>query len=50
MDLEGFEPSTSSVRLRRAPNCATGPIYSRENFIVRHSCCQVYLEAKLKGN
>ncbi len=26
MDLEGFEPSTSSVRLKRAPNCATGPI------------------------
>ena len=25
MDLEGFEPSTSSVRLKRAPNCATGP-------------------------
>ena len=25
VDLEGFEPSTSSVRLRRAPNCATGP-------------------------
>ena len=22
---EGFEPSTSSVRLKRAPNCATGP-------------------------
>ena len=25
VDLEGFEPSTSSVRLRHAPNCATGP-------------------------
>lgn len=25
MDLKGFEPLTSSVRLRRAPNCATGP-------------------------
>ena len=25
VDLEGFEPSTFSVRLRRAPNCATGP-------------------------
>ena len=25
MDLEGFEPSTSSVRLKHAPNCATGP-------------------------
>ena len=25
MDLAGFEPATSSVRLKRAPNCATGP-------------------------
>ena len=25
VDLEGFEPSTFAVRLRRAPNCATGP-------------------------
>jgi hypothetical protein len=25
VDLERFELSTSSVRLRRAPNCATGP-------------------------
>jgi hypothetical protein len=28
MDLRGFEPLTSSVRLRRAPNCATGPCES----------------------
>ncbi len=25
MDPEGFEPSTSSMPLRRAPNCAMGP-------------------------
>ena len=25
VDLAGFEPATSSVRLTRAPNCATGP-------------------------
>ena len=25
VDLEGFEPSTSSMPWRRAPNCATGP-------------------------
>ncbi|MCW2949684.1 MAG: hypothetical protein JWN41_697 [Thermoleophilia bacterium] len=25
MDLMGFEPTTSSMRTRRAPNCATGP-------------------------
>ena len=25
VDLAGFEPATSSVRLMRAPNCATGP-------------------------
>ena len=29
VDLEGVEPSTSSVRLKRAPNCATGPCPSR---------------------
>ena len=27
VDLRGFEPLTSSVRLRRAPNCATGPLF-----------------------
>ena len=26
VDLRGFEPLTSSVRLRRAPSCATGPL------------------------
>ena len=25
VDLAGLEPATSSVRLMRAPNCATGP-------------------------
>ncbi|EKD88505.1 MAG: hypothetical protein ACD_34C00495G0001 [uncultured bacterium] len=25
VDLGGFEPPASSVRLKRAPNCATGP-------------------------
>ena len=37
MDLEGFEPSTSSVRLKRAPNCATGPYsiqISRMNILI----------------
>ncbi len=29
VDLKGFEPLTSSVRLKRAPNCATGPELSR---------------------
>lgn len=39
MDLEGFEPSTSSVRLKRAPNCATGPNsvqISRLNILTAH--------------
>jgi hypothetical protein len=26
VDLGGFEPPASSVRLKRAPNCATGPL------------------------
>jgi hypothetical protein len=25
VDLDGFEPSTSSMPWKRAPNCATGP-------------------------
>ena len=31
VDLAGFEPATSSVRLKRAPNCATGPSPSEGN-------------------
>ena len=29
VDLEGFEPSTSSMPWKRAPNCATGPAWVR---------------------
>jgi hypothetical protein len=29
VDLRGFEPLTSSVRLRRAPSCATGPRWAK---------------------
>src|SRR5919107_5791198 len=36
VDLRGFEPLTSSVRLRRAPNCATGPLIRRRIFYLRH--------------
>ena len=32
VDLRGFEPLASSVRLRRAPNCATGPSNERKTF------------------
>ena len=35
VDLRGFEPLTSSVRLRRAPNCATGPENGRRVFYLR---------------
>ena len=28
MDLIGFEPMTSSMPWKRAPNCATGPLQS----------------------
>ena len=27
VDLRGFEPLTFSMPLRRAPNCATGPLW-----------------------
>ncbi len=35
VDPEGFEPSTSSMPLRRAPNCAMGP----NNISCRGGCC-----------
>jgi hypothetical protein len=28
VDLVGFEPTTSSMPWKRAPNCATGPHYA----------------------
>jgi hypothetical protein len=31
VDLVGFEPTTSSMPWKRAPNCATGPLYARKN-------------------
>ena len=36
VDLRGFEPLTFSVRLRRAPNCATGPFTRRSVFYCTH--------------
>ena len=36
VDLEGFEPSTSSMPWRRAPNCATGP-HSLVFFLTYHT-------------
>jgi hypothetical protein len=35
VDLRGFEPLTSSVRLKRAPNCATGPNSKCKVFYLR---------------
>ena len=45
MDLEGVEPSTSSVRLKRAPNCATGPFppdFKNQYSTVLLSECQAF--------
>jgi hypothetical protein len=36
VDPEGFEPSTFSMPLRRAPNCAMGPYYKLLNSILLH--------------
>src|SRR5579859_8064133 len=33
VDPEGFEPSTFSMPLRRAPNCAMGPSLSRQSAV-----------------
>ena len=40
VDLAGFEPAASSVRLKRAPNCATGPLMY-QNCILGGMHCQV---------
>ena len=51
VDLRGFEPLTSSMPLRRAPNCATGPrscggpgtaagLFSRRHFTTLRLACQ----------
>ncbi len=43
VDLEGFEPSTSSMPLRRAPNCATGPpcvVHSTAHSTLKPYFCQ----------
>ena len=39
VDLDGFEPSTSSMPWKRAPNCATGP----------HEVGRFYLTTPSKG-
>ena len=36
MDLVGFEPTTSSMPWKRAPNCATGP---REAKPLQYNAC-----------
>ena len=35
VDLVGFEPTTSSMPWKRAPNCATGPLTARTSLILR---------------
>ena len=39
VDLEGFEPSTSSMPWKRAPNCATGPFESSTFARIPRPCC-----------
>ncbi len=40
MDLDGFEPSTSSMPWKRAPNCATGPFHLRYVMRIPHRSYQ----------
>ena len=35
VDLVGFEPTTSSMPWKRAPNCATGPLKKQINIRCR---------------
>lgn len=37
VDLAGFEPATSSMRTRRAPNCATGPWLEKVYHLLRRA-------------
>jgi hypothetical protein len=34
VDLKGFEPLTSSMPWKRAPNCATGPQTTESNYTI----------------
>ena len=45
VDLAGLEPATSSVRLMRAPNCATGPRLGLRIVLRSRNRCQ---ECRLK--
>ena len=43
VDLNGFEPMTSSMPWKRAPNCATGPLnqqiyYTTTLRLIQHYC------------
>ena len=47
VDLRGFEPLTSSMPLKRAPNCATGPrVLAALIFSTFAEVCQTPLENK----
>jgi hypothetical protein len=41
VDPGGFEPPTFSMPLRRAPNCAMGPVYSVQLLSDQYSVCSV---------
>src|SRR5712692_7392848 len=36
VDLVGFEPTTSSMPWKRAPNCATGPLWTSQKTSSTH--------------
>ena len=38
VDLVGIEPTTSSMPWKRAPSCATGPLWRVNNFYIVSAC------------
>jgi hypothetical protein len=45
VDLDGFEPSTSSMPWKRAPNCATGPTGVFTSMRIAHQSVPFHCEA-----
>ena len=47
VDLKGFEPLTSSMPWKRAPNCATGPHGDEQP---HHTTCSFFTEKTLPSS
>src|SRR5579859_1130298 len=41
VDLVGIEPTTSSMPWKRAPSCATGPLFKAGQLFILAAVCQI---------